>query len=438
MRFSREGGITVQREQPFSHLVTVEELTATNQDMQARTAELQELAVLLEAERRTAEGERERLRAVLSGIADAVMVVGPHGEPILTNTAFQLMFGDAGALIPQNEEGQALPRDDWPQRRAARGETFSMSFTLPSEEGFPRWFEANGQPLEATDISQAGVVVIRDITDRSLRRLTDEFVSLATHELRTPLTSMQLYLEMVQHLLSERGEDPLLPEYTNLALAQLHRLSGLVNDLADARRLQTGTFVLQLNRLDLVDVVRRAREASQMLDPGRRMSLDAPARPVFVDGDPRRLEQVFQNLLANALTCAPESVVDVRVRRARKKAVVELQDYGPGIPPDQLPTIFDRSFRGWTERRAPAGLGLGLFISRDIVQRHGGRIGVESEVGKGTTFSVWLPLATGGTAAPWAGPTRSAGRDGPGGPVQAARSRSTAARRSVTSNGFAR
>src|SRR5579871_936924 len=161
---------------------TVEELNAANEDLRARSLELQDLATRLELERHESESERERLASVLVSMGDAVRMVDRDGKAVMTNAAYETLFGgDSARFDPRDEQGNPLPQSEWPQQRAMRGETFTMKFTLATPDGVYRWFEANGQPSRSN--GGGGVVVIRDITDRSLRDLAEQFLAMTSHEL---------------------------------------------------------------------------------------------------------------------------------------------------------------------------------------------------------------------------------------------------------------
>ena len=374
---------------------TVEELNTTNDDLQARSIELQELTVSLEAQRHASEVERERLSAILASIADPVLVVDRTGKPDLTNTAFEAAFGLVGErLIPADEEGHPLPADQHPLRRAASGESFTMQFTIQGGDELPQWYEAHGRSLGSEDERHGGVVVIRDITDRSLRRLQEEFIERASHELRTPLTGLQLYLEMVVRLLDQNRDDARLGQYAASALGQARRLGTRVNDLQDAARLRHGGLNLNLESVDLRPVVRQAAEVAQLMTQAQAIEVSAGDGPVRVNGDAQRLEQVFLNLLTNAISYAAHSErIDVRVETTDGQARIEVQDYGPGIPPENVPRLFSRFYRAQAQGSG-AGLGLGLFISKEIVTAHGGSIDVQTAENEGATFIVHLPLAS--------------------------------------------
>jgi two-component system CheB/CheR fusion protein len=392
---------------------SVEELNTTNDDLEARSLELQNLATSLEEQRRASDEQRIRVETILATMGDAVLVVDREGQPALTNVAFREMFGSAD-FVPLDEQGQPLSADVGPQRRAARGESFSMQFTMTSADGSRRWFEASGQPIGRDSADLSGVVVIRDITDRSLRHLLEEFMALASHELRTPLTSLSVLSQVAERHAQRRLQQgqPGGVEWEEEQRENLERLKGLraqsaklarlVDDLLDVSRLQHGKLALKLEPLDLVPVVTQAVEVAQGLAQGQAIHFDAPKEALRVNGDPQRLEQVLLNLLTNAIKYAPNTErIDVRLRRTNGEAEIEVRDYGPGIPAADLEGIFSR-FRqsARTELSSEGGLGLGLFITRELVSEHGGSVHANSREGEGTAFTVRLPLLEEGARKP--------------------------------------
>jgi two-component system CheB/CheR fusion protein len=374
---------------------TVEELNTTNDDLQARTAEMQEVAVSLEIQRRASETEAERLEAILGGIGDAVLVVDHTGAATLANGRYTEFFGGPKAtFVAEGEDGQPLPPEATPQQRAARGDSFSMQFTVTAPDGTRRWFEANGQPLSSAT-ERSGVLVIRDITERSLRRMQDEFLAIASHELRTPLTGLGGYLQMLIRLYGNDAAQERPRRYATLEFDQAQRLMALITELLDVARLQSGRMTLADAPVDLAALVPRAAETARLLAAPQAIAVDAEPGPITVRGDARRLEQVLLNFLTNAIAYAPDTErIDVRLRRAGTQAEIAVQDYGRGIAATEIPHIFSRFYR--IERGvnpSSGGLGLGLYIAHQIVLAHGGTIDVQSTVGEGTTFTVRLPLA---------------------------------------------
>ncbi|KYF81733.1 hypothetical protein BE11_12240 [Sorangium cellulosum] len=378
---------------------TIEELNTTNADLEARSREIQELAAPIEA-------ERARLVAILRSMADALLVVDGAGRPLLTNDAYQTMFGPGG-LTANDEKGRPVPHQDTPEQRAARGESFQMEFTASGPGATTRHFEATGQPIgvsgaPATDAVARGVVVIRDITERSIRKLQDRFMAMASHELRTPLVPLRGYLDMLSSLLPGDG-DPRLRRFASLARTQSERLDRLVDDLVSATRIQTGKFELKLSEVALVPLVTHVAESAQTLAQTPKIHLDLPsdaAEPMVMNGDPARLEQVLMNLLGNAFRHADGSPrIDLRLRRTDGSAELDVVDYGPGIPAADLPNVFSSFYQ--VERSkgsSTGGMGLGLFICREIVKAHGGQLSVRSTEGKGATFTIRLPLRANGGA----------------------------------------
>ncbi|MFN8473959.1 MAG: CheR family methyltransferase [Anaerolineae bacterium] len=373
---------------------TVEELNTTNDDLQARSTELQDLTIRLENQRRTSETERMRLAAILTSIGDAVLVVGRDGRAALTNAAYQTMFG-GGELVPLDEQGQALSAEQTPQQRAARGEAFNTEFTMRGEDGSLRYFEANGQPVRDPQSNvEWGVVVIRDITDRSLRRLQDQFLALASHELRTPLTSLRANLGALTRQLEGIEVDGRVRQQVNGAMKAAMELNALVDDLSDITRVQSDKLRLNAEPLDLRRVVMDAVETMTPLTTGQTIRLRKPRQPVPVVGDALRLRQIVANLIANAINYAPNTeTIDVSLRQVEKEAELKVQDHGAGIAPEALPHVFSRYYQV-TRQGADqtGGLGLGLYLVKQLTEAHGGTVAVASKAGKGTTFTVRLPL----------------------------------------------
>jgi two-component system CheB/CheR fusion protein len=374
---------------------TVEELNATNDDLEARTAEMQDLAREQEGMRRASEDERAQLATILVSMSDAVLLVDPSGNTMLTNRAFeQLLAGGLDAGNWTDELFHVLPPDAQPRQRAARGETFTLVCILPQAEGAGRWLEAKGQPIILDGQTHGGVIVIRDITDRSLRRLQDEFIALASHELRTPLATTLMALQALMKTVEGNTDQGILQRWASVALRQVERMTLLIDDLLDVGRLQTGNLHLHREPIVLGDVVAHAVEAAQLMSPNQPIILLVPQQPLIVDGDLVRIEQVVFNLLNNAIKYAPQSPkIDVRLRQVDGKAELQVQDYGPGIADDKLPMLFARYYQAEAgSSSAQSGLGLGLFLTKELVVAHGGAIEVISQVHVGTIFTVTLPL----------------------------------------------
>jgi signal transduction histidine kinase len=227
---------------------------------------------------------------------------------------------------------------------------------------------------------------------RELDELKTQFVNAVTHDLRTPLTSIKGFGEFLE---DEVG-GPLSPEqkgFVRQIQQSSRRLEGLVNDLLDFARIEAGTFHLRLVRADLGAQVRDNVESVQPLfrDAGVALSLSLPEDSLKAWIDPQRIDQVLSNLLSNAAKFTPPGGrVTVRLLAGPDALRCEVEDTGVGI----APADFDKLFRRFSQLQAgnaKGGTGLGLSISKAIVEAHGGRIGVESEVGRGSTFWFTLP-----------------------------------------------
>jgi len=254
----------------------------------------------------------------------------------------------------------------------------------------------------AHSLSQAHVIARQAEAVQVLRELDQaksDFVSTVSHELRTPLTSISGYLEMLQD-----GDGGQLPEPTKQMLTVIDRnatrLRNLIEDLLTQSRIDAGRLRLELTTVDVGSVLRTVHEAMRPLASANQitLSLQAPA-DLKVEGDPVQLEQVFTNLIGNACKFTPAGG-QVRVELAADEedgVLVQVSDTGMGIPGQDIGNLFTRFFRASNATAAALpGTGLGLAIVREIVQRHGGWIDVESELGGGSTFSVWLPTLVAG------------------------------------------
>lgn len=402
---------------------TVEELHATNENLVVRTTEVQRLAVLREEQRQASAAKAAELTAILRSMSDALLVVNSAGETLFTNAAYDALFGgrpfdQVTNHIAENESGHPLPPAETPLQRTMGGESFRMVFTRPAPDGGHQWFEATGEPVRMDDVALGGVLTIRDITDRSLRRLQDEFLALATHELRSPLTAIQAIAQLVaRHWEADEARHEVRHEERSAVriaamlaslLRQTGRLQRLINDLTDVSRLQHRKLRLEIQPVDVQEVIVHAIEAVAVVSPTPVIVLEAQGSATIL-ADAMRLEQILTNLLTNANKYAADSPqILVRLRQvsgevargevARGEVAVgeveiQVQDSGPGIDPALLPALFQRFYQVSPDAAtARSGLGLGLFLTRELVVAQGGRIDVSSQLGQGTTFTLRFPL----------------------------------------------
>ncbi len=238
------------------------------------------------------------------------------------------------------------------------------------------------------------ICFILDISERKEReRKKDEFISMASHELKTPITSLKGFAQLIQRRLEQRGMDD-LAHYLARMQTQLNTLTKLVNDLLDVSKIQAGRLDYASEKIDLDALVCEVVEFLQQTTSTHTIRLSGTSSHAHVLGDRDRLAQVFTNLLTNAIKYSPQAKeVDVQIALAADSVTVSVRDYGVGIAPAHQSKIFERFYRVQADSdKAFPGLGMGLYISQQIVERLGGALRVASEKGHGATFSVVLPL----------------------------------------------
>ncbi len=351
--------------------------------------------------------ERDRLHAILTSIGDAVLVTDAEGTIEYVNPAWERLTGYPAAealgqtprINKSGEQEDSVYEDLWETILAAKpwhGEMINQR-----KDGSRYDAGLTITPI----VDPAGKVinfvgVLYDISAlKELDRLKSQFVSDVSHELRTPLTNILLYLD----LLAATDDREKAARYLRTLSRESGRLAHLIDDLLSLSRLESGSTPFEAAPVDVNHLLgslandRRNLAASQGLE----IEVDCPDDAPFAMGDERLLVQVFTNLLTNAMNYTLEGGrITLRTRKQREDGKVWLvavvEDTGLGIPVDEQLMIFRRFFRGAaSEKTGAPGTGLGLAICRQIAERHGGRITVESEgiPGRGTRFTLWLPIA---------------------------------------------
>jgi PAS domain S-box-containing protein len=362
-----------------------------------RNARLHEEARQEAAARAAAEAvaaEREHAARVLETVGDGVVLVDREGVVRFWNRAAELMTGIAAAAARGRPAEQLF--ESWNMLTAeipvAEGGARPRSVTLPVEfDGVELWLS-----FVAVRSSGGIVYAFRDLTaERRLEEAKSDFVATISHELRTPMTSV---LGAAKTLLREDMalDDAGRRQLLELIGAEATRLSEITEDVLLASRLDRGDVTVGRERVDLAEVVLAAVEAVRARAPeGIVLEVDAAANGAAAMADRDRIEQVLLNLIDNAIKYSPGGG-SVAVSTERREDVVRIAvaDEGLGIQPAEHEAIFEKFYRADPEQRhSPSGTGLGLYISRELVLRMGGRIGVRSRPGAGSTFFVELPSA---------------------------------------------
>jgi PAS domain S-box-containing protein len=380
---------------------------------------------------RAARARASELEAIFEAVADGIAAYDAEGRVTRMNpTVRTLLAMDAEPdftarslservpLMPARDmQGKLISQEQWAVHRALRGEVLTgsnrLDLTLRTLDGRDIGVSISGAPIrDAADRITGAVCVFRDVTDeRQMERERSDMLQVVAHELRQPLTSMKARVQMLRIGLA-RGKAVIFEAFAPIE-QDIERINILVNDLLDAAKMESETLTLDKQPCDVVALCQRVIDG-QATATGRTIVAKLPGRPLETEADAVRITQVVANLLSNALKYSPaERPVQVEVRRvmkrngtrqhgARAKAVqeirVSIQDQGPGIPAEAIPHLFDRFYRvpGITaQQTADVSLGLGLYISRKLIELHGGRIHVKSVVGRGTTMWFTLPYSSG-------------------------------------------
>ena len=328
------------------------------------------------------EGERHRLAVTLESLGDALIVTEPGATTIATTNP------RAAELVPELIVGRNTDAEDSPLpplQAALRRETT---------------IEHHGKALAVTaarlGADADGVVwTIRDMSERArLERAKDEFVAMASHELRSPLTSIKGFVELLERSpenMSERQR-----EFVDIILRSTDRLVDLVNDLLDVARIDADRVEINRRPIDAGEAVREVTElmGPRIAEKGQQLGVYvAPTLPLAL-ADPGRVRQIVANLLTNAHLYTPAGGrIHVGVEADRAWIQIVVADSGIGMSEEEVQRVFERFYRGAGGARANPGTGLGMSIVKSLVEIHHGRIEVESEPGRGTTFRVLLPGA---------------------------------------------
>lgn len=377
-------------------------------DMRALNEHLAE--VLLQYQRLAEERALRvaELDATINAIADGVIIYNPCGDIVRMNAAAEriLAYTDEEAALPLRErltalepedlDGEPLPIEQTPVPRALAGETVrDVLHVIHRPPGRTTCISAAGAPILSEDGRLLGAVVsLTDVTRlRDLQRLREEYVHTISHDLRSPLTVIQGHAQLLSKILG----GPSVADEVKVSIEAIRtaarRLNVMIQDLVDSTRLEGGRLEMHHLCVDLCQFVPQLLEANSVSLDTTRVRLVLPETVPRVQADPDRLERVFVNLLSNALKYSdPSAEVTVRVEPAEQEVLVSVIDRGPGIDPSDLPHIFDRFYRTRGPQKRDS-LGLGLYITRMLVEAHRGRIWVHSEPGAGCTFTFTLPIA---------------------------------------------
>ncbi len=345
------------------------------------------------------EQERGRLKAILNGSSEPIIVTDGDLRITLLNPAAEQAFGISLQEAAGRPLEEAIPLPPLLQafRQAQEGEP-SPATEVPLPDGRTLFFSVSFVP--AGPQGEGGwVAVMQDITYiKAINQMKNEFVSTVSHDLRTPLSTIHGYGEVLLRMIEDRDQERLFDgpgaEIARRVMGNARRLTDLVEELLDLGKIESGVEVFW-EPCDLADLTAQAVEGARFQAGECQIDLRAEIAPLLrpVLGNPIRLRQVLDNLIQNALKYTPAGgMVTVRAREKENRVVVTVEDSGIGIPREALPRVFEKFYRV-PHPGAPrtAGIGLGLAIVKAVVEQHSGQVWVESEPGQGSTFGFSIP-----------------------------------------------
>ena len=348
--------------------------------------------------------EKKQTESIVRSMADGLIVINQEGKVLLMNPAAEKLLG----VNKEEKMGKSILTDFREEELISLAEEMAgaeeKEIVVKSKSDATKVIlRASNAVIENENGQTVGMVsVLSDVTkQKELDELKSTFVANVSHEFRTPLYTIQESLALV----SEKSKDSLpadLQRMLFIASSTAQQLTRLVNDLLDFSKIQARQFRLNPRPCRLNDVIQDIISLFDLWTKSKKIELkaDLPSEPLEVEADPDRLMQVFSNLISNALKFTPPAgKITVEAKKCAGESAqlspyveVRVKDTGPGIPKKDQKRIFEKFVQlDATSTRSVPGTGIGLTIAKDIIELHGGRIWVESEVGKGSSFIVEIP-----------------------------------------------
>jgi two-component system phosphate regulon sensor histidine kinase PhoR len=358
----------------------------------------------LEIQLKVATAERQHAEAIIYSISDAVLVTDPFDDLVLANESaartFEFDLQRAGRLpiaqVLKDEKMIALIRE-MRQSKSTNGRRI-VEHQVKGSNGASKTFKITLSCVSDQTDEPAGVVaVLHDMTkEKEVAEMKNDFVSNVSHELRTPLASIKAYVEML--IDGEAEDEQTKREFYEVIQNEANRLSRLIDNILNISRIESGLVKINKGPQSLMVILKEALDVIAPQARQKQIELAEKLTPVFYQtlADKDMLYQAVLNLLSNAVKYTPEGgtiTVETLVDESKRKVITRISDTGVGIPPKDLPFVFDKFYRAEANNRMAKGTGLGLSLVKHIVETvHHGRIFVESHVGKGSTFGFELDL----------------------------------------------
>ncbi|KYK21295.1 hypothetical protein AYK24_09410 [Thermoplasmatales archaeon SG8-52-4] len=348
----------------------------------------------------------ERYRVLAETSADGVITIDPLGRLTYVNPSFEILLKRRKSKILATLFRDYLSEDSvyffqqvFINVRQYDEKIENIELELIDTENNTIPIEVNIAPVKKNKQFAGMVCTIRDITERrkiedelkKSEKLKTEFMNIAAHELKSPVTPIKGYLDLI---ISDKDTSEKVRNWAKVSLRNSERLLKLVNDILDVSRLDTDTMRFEMEKIDIVKILDEIAEDMKATIESKNLKLETviPRDLPKIMGDKNRLPQVLKNLFVNAIKFTDNGSISLIAEKKENHIMISIKDTGIGIPKDDLKKIFTKFYQSYTgDDRKNEGTGLGLFICKEIIQRHNGQIWAESEIGKGSSFIIKIP-----------------------------------------------
>ncbi|PJJ80035.1 PAS domain S-box-containing protein [Mucilaginibacter auburnensis] len=378
--------------------VDVTEQVLARKNLEDIIAEKTELA-------KTLRSSETRLQGILDTMAEGVGIIDANGQMVYANPMAQRILGLSEDEIKKRTYGDArwqnlrldgspLPDEEHPMAIMMRTglASYDQEIAVQPPVGERMYISINSAPIfDERGTLTGGIGTFMDVTNRRKMMIQkDDFISVASHELKTPVTALKAALQLLERMKKDVNPNK-FEKLLSQANKSLNKLSDLINSLLNSNRISQGRFPIHKTKFSIAELINECCQHVRTV--GEHDIIFTGDLNLQITADEQLLDQVIVNLVNNAVKYAPKSrEIKISVEELPNQVKVSVTDSGPGIPADKVKHIFERYYQADSDNRQFSGLGLGLYISAEIIHKHGGEIGVDSEPGNGSTFWFTLPL----------------------------------------------
>lgn len=347
--------------------------------------------------RRSIEDTEERGRLAIEAAEIGTFDLNLLTQNMVTSERFNTIFGFEKAVgrrklidafIPGDREIRSKAHEE-----ALKTGILFYEARISNPDETTRWIRVQGKIYYDTDETPVRMLgTVLDITEfKRLQQQKDDFISVASHELKTPMTSLKASIQILDKLIKTNGNPEKVTQFISKANTSLSKMQHLIETLLNVSKISAGQLALNKTNFNVAEMVTESCDHIRLAGEHELVLKGDTTVDVFADKS--KIEQVIVNFVNNAVKYAPLSKkIIVEIKKRERSIKISVQDFGEGIAYDKIPHLFERYYRVDATGLQYSGLGLGLYISAEIVERHGGKIGVNSEAGKGSTFWFSIPV----------------------------------------------